>query len=322
MKKLPYYKMSAITGLTALILAGCGTSTDSSGKDTIKVGILQYMEHDSLSAARKGFEDELAKNGYKEGEKIKIDYQNAQGDQANLQTISEQLVGENDLVLAIATPAAQSLATASMEVPILFTAVTDPLSADLVDSIEKPSGLLTGTSDQAPIDKQVELLGQAVPEAKKVGILYTTSERNSEVQVEEAEKLLKKAGYEVVVKGISTTNDVQDAATSLMKDVDAVFVPTDNTVASTMAMIGDLSVQYKVPVIGGSTDMVDVGGLLTYGTNYEALGRQTAKMAIEIVEGADPAEVAVQYPESVDLHINEEMAKKLGIDTSSIKVSE
>lgn len=322
MKEVPYYKLLATTGLAALVLAGCGTNTDSAEKATVKVGILQYMEHDSLTAAREGFVDELAKNGYKEGEKIKIDYQNAQGDQANLQTISEQLVGDNDLVLAIATPAAQSLATASMEVPILFTAVTDPLSADLVESIKKPGGLLTGTSDQAPIDKQVDLLGQAVPEAKKVGILYTTSERNSEVQVEEAEKLLKKAGYQVVVKGISTTNDVQDAATSLMKDVDAVFVPTDNTVASTMTMVGDLSVQYKVPVIGGSTDMVDAGGLLTYGTNYEALGRQTAKMAIEIVEGADPAEVAVQYPESVDLHINEEMAKKLGIDTSTIKVAE
>lgn len=231
------------------------------------------------------------------------------------------MVGKNDLILAIATPAAQSLATASSEVPVLFTAVTDPLSADLVDSWETPGGNLTGTSDQAPIDKQVELLGQAVPEAKKVGILYTTSERNSEVQVEEASKLLEEAGYTVVLKGISTTNDVQDAATSLMKDVDVVFVPTDNTVASTMTMIGELSVEYKVPVIGGSTDMVDVGGLLTYGTNYEALGRQTAKMAIKIIEGEKVAELAVEAPETVDLHVNQEMADKLGINVSKLSVS-
>lgn len=322
MKELPYYTRIASVGLALLALAGCSSTTNSTDKETVKIGILQYMEHDSLTAAREGFVDELAKNGYKEGEKITIDYQNAQGDQSNLQTISEQLVGENDLVLAIATPAAQSLATVSMEVPILFTAVTDPVSADLVDSIKKPGGLLTGTSDQAPIEEQVELLGQAVPQAKTVGILYTTSERNSEVQVEEAEKLLKKAGYQVMVKGISNTNDVQDAATSLMKDVDAVFVPTDNTVASTMTMIGDLSVQYQVPVIGGSTDMVDAGGLLTYGTNYDALGRQTAKMAIKVLEGADPAEVAVQYPKSVDVHINEEMAKQLGIDISTIQVAD
>lgn len=313
---------ASIVGFSALTLAACGSSSTKSSDKVVNVGILQYMEHDSLSAARKGFLAELEENGYKEGDKIKVDYQNAQGDQANLQTISEQLVGDNDIVLAIATPAAQSLATVSTETPIVFTAVTDPLSADLVDSIEKPGGLLTGTSDQAPIDKQVELLGQAVPNAKTVGILYTTSERNSEVQVEEAQKLLEKAGYKVTVKGISTTNDVQDAASSLMKDVDAVFVPTDNTVASTMTLIGELSIQYKVPVIGGSTDMVDAGGLLTYGTNYEALGRQTAKMAIQILEGKKPADLAVEYPETVELHVNKEMAQKLGIDVSQLTVSE
>ncbi|HEM5996866.1 TPA: ABC transporter substrate-binding protein [Streptococcus suis] len=318
-KKLATVSLASISALT---LAACSSSSDQASTETVKVGVLQYMEHESLTAAREGFVAELEANGYKEGEKLVLDYQNAQGDQANLQTISEQLVEGNDLVLAIATPSAQSLATVSTETPIVFTAVTDPLSADLVESIEKPGGLLTGTSDQAPIDKQVELLGQAVPDAKTVGILYTTSERNSEVQVEQAKELLEKAGYKVVVKGITSTNEVQDATTSLMKDVDALFIPTDNTVASTMTMIGELSVEHKVPVIGGSTDMVDEGGLLTYGTNYEALGRQTAKMAIEIIEGADVSETAVEYPETVSLHVNEEMAQKLGIDTANLSVSE
>ncbi|HFI0037882.1 TPA: ABC transporter substrate-binding protein [Streptococcus suis] len=318
-KKLATISLASISALT---LAACSSSSDQASTETVKVGVLQYMEHESLTAAREGFVAELEANGYKEGEKLVLDYQNAQGDQANLQTISEQLIGGNDIVLAIATPSAQSLATVSTETPIVFTAVTDPLSADLVESIEKPGGLLTGTSDQAPIDKQVELLGQAVPDAKTVGILYTTSERNSEVQVEQAKDLLEKAGYKVVVKGITSTNEVQDATTSLMKDVDALFIPTDNTVASTMTMIGELSVEHKVPVIGGSTDMVDEGGLLTYGTNYEALGRQTAKMAIKIIEGADVSETAVEYPETVSLHVNEEMAQKLGIDTANLSVSE
>lgn len=318
-KKLATVSLASISALT---LAACSSSSDQASTETVKVGVLQYMEHESLTAAREGFVAELEANGYKEGEKLVLDYQNAQGDQANLQTISEQLIGGNDIVLAIATPSAQSLATVSTETPIVFTAVTDPLSADLVESIEKPGGLLTGTSDQAPIDKQVELLGQAVPEAKTVGILYTTSERNSEVQVEQAKELLEKAGYKVVVKGITSSNEVQDATTSLMKDVDALFIPTDNTVASTMTMIGELSVEHKVPVIGGSTDMVDEGGLLTYGTNYEALGRQTAKMAIKIIEGADVSETAVEYPETVSLHVNEEMAQKLGIDTANLSVSE
>ncbi|HHT7720959.1 TPA: ABC transporter substrate-binding protein [Streptococcus suis] len=323
-----YYKLVkklatiSVASMGLLTLAACSSSSEQASSDVVKVGVLQYMEHESLTAAREGFVAELEANGYKEGEKLVLDYQNAQGDQANLQTISEQLIDGNDIVLAIATPSAQSLATVSTETPIVFTAVTDPLSADLVESIEKPGGLLTGTSDQAPIDKQVELLGQAVPDAKTVGILYTTSERNSEVQVEQAKELLEKAGYKVVVKGITSSNEVQDAATSLMKDVDALFIPTDNTVASTMTMIGELSVEHKVPVIGGSTDMVDEGGLLTYGTNYEALGRQTAKMAIKIIEGANVSETAVEYPETVSLHVNEEMAKKLGIDTSKLAVSE
>lgn len=323
-----YYKLVkklatiSVASMGLLTLAACSSSSEQASSDVVKVGVLQYMEHESLTAARKGFVAELEANGYKEGEELVLDYQNAQGDQANLQTISEQLIDGNDIVLAIATPSAQSLATVSTETPIAFTAVTDPLSADLVESIEKPGGLLTGTSDQAPIDKQVELLGQAVPDAKTVGILYTTSERNSEVQVEQAKELLEKAGYKVVVKGITSSNEVQDATTSLMKDVDALFIPTDNTVASTMTMIGELSVEHKVPVIGGSTDMVDEGGLLTYGTNYEALGRQTAKMAIKIIEGANVSETAVEYPETVSLHVNEEMAQKLGIDTSKLAVSE
>ncbi|HEL1997525.1 ABC transporter substrate-binding protein [Streptococcus suis] len=323
-----YYKLVkklatiSVASMGLLTLAACSSSSEQASSDVVKVGVLQYMEHESLTAAREGFVAELEANGYKEGEKLVLDYQNAQGDQANLQTISEQLIDGNDIVLAIATPSAQSLATVSTETPIVFTAVTDPLSADLVESIEKPGGLLTGTSDQAPIDKQVELLGQAVPDAKTVGILYTTSERNSEVQVEQAKELLEKAGYKVVVKGITSSNEVQDATTSLMKDVDALFIPTDNTVASTMTMIGELSVEHKVPVIGGSTDMVDEGGLLTYGTNYEALGRQTAKMAIKIIEGANVSETAVEYPETVSLHVNEEIAQKLGIDTSKLAVSE
>ncbi|MEG3306700.1 ABC transporter substrate-binding protein [Streptococcus suis] len=323
-----YYKLVkklatiSVASMGLLTLAACSSSSEQASSDVVKVGVLQYMEHESLTAAREGFVAELEANGYKEGEKLVLDYQNAQGDQANLQTISEQLIDGNDIVLAIATPSAQSLATVSNKTPIVFTAVTDPLSAGLVESIEKPGGLLTGTSDQAPIDKQVELLGQAVPDAKTVGILYTTSERNSEVQVEQAKELLEKAGYKVVVKGITSSNEVQDATTSLMKDVDALFIPTDNTVASTMTMIGELSVEHKVPVIGGSTDMVDEGGLLTYGTNYEALGRQTAKMAIKIIEGANVSETAVEYPETVSLHVNEEMAQKLGIDTSKLAVSE
>lgn len=315
-------KTYLLLGLTSLLLVGYrnaeSSPTKTSGKVT--VGILQYMEHDSLTAARKGFETALKEGGYEAGKNLTIDYQNAQGDQSNLQTMSEQLVNKSDVVLAIATPSAQSLATVSTETPVLFTAVTDPLSANLVKSIKKPGGLITGTSDQAPIDQQVDLLKQALPQAKKVGILYTSSERNSEVQVKEAEKELKKAGYEIVKKGISSSNDVQDAATSLMKTSDALFVPTDNTVASTMTMLGQLSLDNKVPVIGGSTDMVDAGGLLTYGTNYTELGKQVGKQALKVLKGQKPATIPVEYPKKLELHVNQKQAEALGIDVSHLSL--
>lgn len=312
MKDLVKYMSVALLGVA---LAACqDSSQQTSNSKTVKVGILQYVEHESLTAARQGFEKELEQQGYT----VEWDYQNAQADQSQLQTMSEQLVTENDLVLAIATPAAQSLALATTDTPVLFTAVTDPVAADLVASLDKPGGLLTGTSDQAPIDKQVDLIKDALPSAKTVGILYTTNEPNSEVQVKQAEKALQTAGYTVVKKGISSSNDVQDTASNLMGQVDVVFVPTDNTLASTMALLGQLSVEKKVPIIGGSIDMVKVGGLLTYGTDYEKLGAQTARQAKKLLSGDSPANLAVELPESLQVYVNKDMADQLGLSVSHL----
>ncbi|MGV3018986.1 ABC transporter substrate-binding protein [Streptococcus thoraltensis] len=314
------WKTVVTLGATALLLAACSQSGDkTSSKETPKVGILQYVEHESLTAARKGFEKGLADEGYKDGKNIKISYENAQGDQANLQSISEKLVSDNDLVLGIATPAAQSLVTASSDTPILFTAVTDPVSAKLVKSMKNPSGISTGTSDMSPVEEQVKLVKKVLTDAKKVGIMYTTSERNSEVQVAEAEKLFKKANIKVVKKGISSTNDVQDTAKSLMKDVDVVFVPTDNTIASAITLLSDLSKETKVPVVGGSADMVEGGVLFSYGPDYEKLGEQTAKLAVKVIEGKDVSKISAEYPDALNVSVNDDMAKTLDIDVSSIK---
>lgn len=307
-------------GAAALLLTACSQSGNkASSKDLPKVGILQYVEHESLTAARQGFEKGLAAEGYKDGKNVAISYENAQGDQSNLQSISEKLVKENDMVLGIATPAAQALVAATSDKPILFTAVTDPVSAKLVKSMKHPGGVATGTSDMSPIDKQVELVQKVLPKAKTVGIMYTTSERNSEVQVEEAQSLFKKAGMKVVTKGISSTNDVQDTAKSLMKDVDVVFVPTDNTIASAVTLLGDLSKEMKVPVVGGSADMVAGGVLFSYGTDYEKLGEQTAKLAVKVLKGKKASKVAAQYPDTLKVVVNKDMAKLLNVDVSSIE---
>ena len=285
----------------------------------VHIGILQYVEHPSLSAARKGFVAELKKEGYVDGKNLKLDYENAQGDQSNLQTISTNLLSNNDLVLGIATPAAQTLSNLSTDVPVLFTAVTDPVSAKLVKTMEKPEGIATGTSDMSPISKQVELLQKVMPNVKKVGIMYTTNERNSEVQVEEAKKEFAKAGIDVLTKGISSTNDVQDTAKSLMSQTQVLFIPTDNMIVSAISLITELSKEMKVPVVGGSADIVEQGVLFTYGANYEALGRQTAKLAVRIIKGEDVSKVSAEYPKTLNVVANDDMAKTLGIDLTSIK---
>ena len=293
-------------------------------KDVFRIGISQFITHQSLDATREGFVDELAKQGYVEGKNIEIDLQNAQGEQRNLKTISQQLAESSDVVLAIATPSAQSLANTTQTTPVIFSAVTDPVSAKLVESREHPGGNVTGTSDQSSdaISTQINLIKKVLPKAKTIGILYTQSEPNSVVQKDEAKRLLEEKGFTVVEKTILDSNNVKAAAESLMAEVDMVFVPTDNIISSTMETVKQVSIKHKVPVFGGSTEMIAVGGLYNYGTNYEELGRQTARMLIRVLKGEKPENIAVELPEKLELHTNKEMADALGIDISKLKGKE
>ena len=293
-------------------------------KDVFRIGISQFITHQSLDATREGFVDELAKQGYVEGKNIEIDLQNAQGEQRNLKTISQQLAESSDVVLAIATPSAQSLANTTQTTPVIFSAVTDPVSAKLVESREHPGGNVTGTSDQSSdaISTQINLIKKVLPKAKTIGILYTQSEPNSVVQKDEAKRLLEEKGFSVVEKTILDSNNVKAAAESLMAEVDMVFVPTDNIISSTMETVKQVSIKHKVPVFGGSTEMIAVGGLYNYGTNYEELGRQTARMLIRILKGEKPENIAVELPEKLELHTNQEMADALGIDISKLEGKE
>ena len=293
-------------------------------KDVFRIGISQFITHQSLDATREGFVDELAKQGYVEGKNIEIDLQNAQGEQRNLKTISQQLAESSDVVLAIATPSAQSLANTTQTTPVIFSAVTDPVSAKLVESREHPGGNVTGTSDQSSdaISTQINLIKKVLPKAKTIGILYTQSEPNSVVQKDEAKRLLEEKGFTVVEKTILDSNNVKAAAESLMAEVDMVFVPTDNIISSTMETVKQVSIKHKVPVFGGSTEMVALGGLYNYGTNYEELGRQTARMLVRILKGEKPENIAVELPEKLELHTNQEMAAALGIDISKLEGKE
>ncbi len=294
---------------------GAKDQTTEDGQKVLRIGVVQLVEHAALDAAYEGFVDGLAEAGYIDGENIVIDYQNAQGEQANCITIAQKLVNDNDdLILAIATPAAQAVANLTRTIPILVTAVTDPASARLVASNEAPGGNVTGTSDLTPVEAQINLLTQLLPEAKTVGMLYCSSEQNSKYQIDLAKKTCDSLGLSYIDATVSNSNEIQQVVQSLIGKVDAIYTPTDNMIAAGMATVSIVTTPAKIPVICGEGGMVDQGGLATYGINYYELGKQTGAMAVSILrDGANPAEMPIQYLENADLQINMETAEAIGI---------
>ena len=317
MKKMMKYIIACL-GLV-LVLTACG-SNGTANKEMKKVGILQIIDHGSLDATRKGFIDELAKSGYIENENLVINYQNAQGDQANLKSMSEKLVKENDLVFAIGTPSAQALMNETKTVPIIISAVTDPVAAGLADSLEKPGRNIAGTTDMVDTAKQIELIQRINPAIKKVGLIYNASEANSKLQIDEAKVELAKLQIETVEMTVASTNDVQQSMETLVKQVEAIYIPTDNTLASSMAIVGEIAKKNKIPVIPGSGEMVLDGGLATYGVNYTDTGAQSGVMAVRLLTSdATIDQLSIESPKNLDLVINEEMATTLGINTADLK---
>lgn len=294
-----------------LILSGCAEKTQGP-----KIGVVQLVEHAALDAAYQGFVDGLKEAGYEDGKNLTIDYQNAQGEQANCVTIAQKLVNDqNDLILAIATPAAQAVVNFTDTIPVLVTAVTDPASAKLVNSNELPGTNVSGTSDLNPVDAQVRLIKRILPDAKKIAFLFCSSEENSYFQVGLAKKTADEIGLEYVDATVSSSNEIQSVVESLVGKVDAIYAPTDNMIAAGMATVSMVSTPAGIPVFCGETGMVDNGGFATYGLNYYELGKQTAAMAVDILEnGKNPAEMPIQYLEKCDLAINMEAAEEMGIE--------
>ncbi len=303
--------IAAVLTLTAF-LSGC-----SKKEKAIKIGAIQLVEHPALDASYKGFKDALEEAGYVDGQNIKIDYQNAQGEQANCVTIADKFVNDNDdLILAIATPAAQAVANRTESIPVLVTAVTDPESAHLVNSNSMPGTNVSGTSDLTPCAAQIELLKKILPDAKKVAMLYCSSEENSKFQIDIAKAACDKIGLSYVDATVSNTNEVQQVVQSLVGKVDAIYTPTDNMIASCMATVALVTTAAKIPVICGEDGMVQGGGLATFGINYYELGKMTGKMAVEILrDGKKPQTMPIQYLDAAgcDFSYNKETADLIGV---------
>lgn len=297
------------------LLAGCGGEKKAEQKKMVKVGIVQLVEHAALDAANKGFVDGMAANGYKEKENVTYDRQNAQADQSNLQNIAQRFVsGKVDLICAIATPAAQTMANATKDIPIVGTAITDYAEAKLVASNKEPKGNVTGTTDMNPIKEQVDLMLKIVPQTKTVGTVYSSSEVNSQLQIKILKEVLAAKNIKVVEATVSNVNDIQQAAQSLVGKVDAVYAPTDNVIASAMPTLVAITDEAKIPVFCGEGGMVKAGGLATVGIDYYKLGLQTGAMAARILSGKEkPATMAIESQKEMQTIVNEEAAKKLGI---------
>ena len=280
-----------------------------------RIGIIQLTEHPALDAAREGFIDALVAAGFS---KDNIDVQNAQGEIPNCAPIATKFVNDKvDLILAIATPAAQTAAQATTEIPILATAVTDFVDAGLVDSNEVPGGNVSGTSDMNPIAEQADLLVKLVPEAKTVGILYCSAEDNSILQANLAREALEALGLTVNEYPVADVNEIQPVTTKAVGEVDAIYVPTDNLFAEHMPTAALVTEPAKIPVICGESGMVASGGTATYGINYYNLGKLAGEQAVEILlNGADISTMPIGFAAAEDLEfaVNEENCAAIGIE--------
>lgn len=314
-------KICACMLALGIMLSGCGSDTNPSEKtkdlSEAKVGVIQLMQHDALDASYEGFEEVLLEAGIK---KENIDYQVA-GDQANCQTVADKLVnGNNDLIYAIATPALQSVASATNELPIIGCAITDYESTKLVKSNDAPGGNVTGASDLTPIEEQFHLMKQLLPDAKKVAIMYCGSEDNSIFQGNIAEQVAKDNGYEYKVYKVSDSNDIQVVTEKIVSDeMDVIYIPTDNLLATYMSSVEAVASPAKIPCIVGEEGMCKSGGFATYGINYKNLGKLAGQQAVAILKGEKTAAdtpIAQLKAEDCTMVINLKVAKKCGLSTN------
>ncbi len=287
--------------------------------ETYKIGVLQLVQHVALDQSNEGFFAALDDAGIK----YEADQQNASGEQVNCMTIAEKLVNDgNDLILAIATPAAQAVAGVTEEIPILLTAVTDPAASGLVNDNANPGVNVSGTSDLTPVKEQIDLLHQILPEAKTVGLLYCSAESNSEIQIAMAKEACDAIGLKYEEYTVPGSNEIQTVVESMVGKVDVIYTPTDNVIAAGMATVAMVASDNNIPCIVGEAGMVQAGGLATYGIDYFELGYMAGEQAIEIlVNGADVAAMPIGYlpAERCELTVNKTTAEALGIDISGLE---
>ena len=323
MKNTKTFKTMIASVLAATLLAACGSSSapassasgsvSGTGAEPYKVGLAQLVDHSSLNTIRDAFLDEMEDAGYVDGDTVIIDYQNAAGKTSSLDSIMAGYQADgDDVIVAIATPTALAAQNYSAEIPVVFSAVSDPVGAGLVASLEEPGGNITGTSDEVQVEQIIDLMLQLSPDIHTVGVLYNLGEANSVSNVERFKAYAKEKGLEVVEKTGTDNTTMQQAAVELASSVDAMFSPNDNTVATGMASLGQVAADAGIPYYVGADSMVETGGFATVGIDYEELGRETAKLTIDVLNGEDPATTPVSvFKENLNIYVNEDLLNQL-----------
>ena len=313
-------KLLLVVGAIGLFLIGSFIKDnkemeEKERNDLPVIGVLQFVSHRALDDIYQGMIDQLKKEGYEDGKTAKIVFQNGQADQSKLTSMSQHLINEKaDILVGIATPSAQALANQTSDIPIILGAISDPKSAGLVEDNNKPGGNITGVSDQSPVEAQLELVNSLLSNKKKMGILYSSAEDNSSSQVKKVKEQAEGQGYQVSEYAVPSTNEISQMMQVLAREVDFLYIPTDNTMANAMQTIVDVANQYKLPVIPSVDTMVEQGGLATVGINQYELGVQTGKMVAEVLKGNSvPATTPIYTFETGDIIINQKQAEFLGI---------
>ena len=296
-----------------------GKASNKKNNDIIKIGISQMIEHEALDLIYKGIEDELNEYYKNSNKKIDIDYQNAQGEQANCNTIAQKFVNDKkNIIIAIGTPSAQSAVNLTKDIPIIVSGIGDPIGAKLVTNLNKPNVNVTGTINLPPIEKQIELMHTLMPNAKKIGLLYCSSEINSSYQIKLAKEKLDSLGLEYTDLTVANANEIQQMMINAANKVDAIFSPTDNIIANSMANVAMIEESEKIPVVCADASMTKIGGTVTYSVDYYEMGKLTAKKTIEVLEGIkDIKNIPLETVDKFNFIVNTNMITKLGLSIPS-----
>nr|MDW8627495.1 tryptophan ABC transporter substrate-binding protein [Streptococcus suis] len=319
--------LATIVALTVMVVAALfmtqkEQNNSSTSTEKVKIGVLQFVTHDSLDEIYKGIKAGLEEGGYTTTDNLEIDFMNAEGDQSQVQTMSKKLVDNgNELLIGIATPAAQGLANATTELPIIMGALTDPVGANLVTDLKNPGGNITGVSDQTPVADAVSLIKEITPDAKTIGVLYSSNEDNSKIQVAEFKAAAEEAGYTVLEYAVASSNEIAATVEVASSKADVLFTPVDNTVASAFSTVVSVANKTKTPIFTSVEDMVEGGGIASVTLSQYDLGVATGKMAAKILDGANPADTPVQIFNEGTVVVNQKVAKELGITLSDDVIS-